>query len=476
MYQNSEVRLNCSCYNRRDTENDCRKGDFIMDLNKIKEQRVQIIMQFACPSIIAMILTAFINIVDGFFIGNYVGTAGLAAVNLGLPIVYLYLAVGLMIAVGGISLAGRQLGAGNTDIANQVFRQTVFLCIIISFLLTAVMCFVLQPVAGLFTKDVLTLGYFEEYYGILIFELPLMIMVSALGMFIRGEGRPVFVMLTSIAAVLLNTLFDYIFAVPLSLGVSGIAWASFLAELIVLGISILYLVLRPQAFRFGKFHFEKNVIREIFFNGSSECIGELSMCISMAAYNYQILRHAGVDGLAAFTIIGYVSYVFSMIIVGFGQGIVPLISFSFGAQERKLAANVRNTTMKLVTGAAVLIFLIMTLISGWYCRIFSDSITVVQMVIPGLRMQMSSFAFAGINTIASFYFTAIGKAKESAVISASRGLVVLLAAIMILPVLFGINGVWCVSLTTEAATLLLSMVYMKRESVRPLEADAYDIS
>lgn len=447
-----------------------------MDLNKIKEHRVQIIMQFACPSIIAMILTAFINIVDGFFIGNYVGTAGLAAVNLGLPIVYLYLAVGLMIAVGGISLAGRQLGAGNTDIANQVFRQTVFLCIIISFLLTAVMCFVLQPVAGLFTKDVLTLGYFKEYYGILIFELPLMIMVSALGMFIRGEGRPVFVMLTSIAAVLLNTLFDYISAVPLSLGVSGIAWASFLSELIVLGISILYLVLRPQEFRFGKFHFEKNVIKEIFFNGSSECIGELSMCISMAAYNYQILRHAGVDGLAAFTIIGYVSYVFSMIIVGFGQGIVPLISFSFGAQERKLAATVRNTTMKLVAGAAVLIFLLMSLISGWYCRIFSDSITVVQMVIPGLRIQMSSFAFAGINTIASFYFTAIGRAKESAVISASRGLVVLLAAIMILPVLFGINGVWCVSLTTEAATLVLSIVYMKRESVRPLEADAYDIS
>ena len=447
-----------------------------MDLNKIKEHRVQIIMQFACPSIIAMILTAFINIVDGFFIGNYVGTAGLAAVNLGLPIVYLYLAVGLMIAVGGISLAGRQLGAGNTDIANQVFRQTVFLCIIISFLLTAVMCFVLQPVAGLFTKDVLTLGYFKEYYGILIFELPLMIMVSALGMFIRGEGRPVFVMLTSIAAVLLNTLFDYISAVPLSLGVSGIAWASFLSELIVLGISILYLVLRPQEFRFGKFHFEKNVIKEIFFNGSSECIGELSMCISMAAYNYQILRHAGVDGLAAFTIIGYVSYVFSMIIVGFGQGIVPLISFSFGAQERKLAATVRNTTMKLVAGAAVLIFLLMSLISGWYCRIFSDSITVVQMVIPGLRIQMSSFAFAGINTIASFYFTAIGRAKESAVISASRGLVVLLAAIMILPVLFGINGVWCVSLTTEAATLLLSMVYMKRESVRTIEPDAYDIS
>ena len=200
------------------------------------------------------------------------------------------------------------------------------------------------------------------------------------------------------------------------------------------------------------------------------------MCISMAAYNYQILRHAGVDGLAAFTIIGYVSYVFSMIIVGFGQGIVPLISFSFGAQERKLAATVRNTTMKLVAGAAVLIFLLMSLISGWYCRIFSDSITVVQMVIPGLRIQMSSFAFAGINTIASFYFTAIGRAKESAVISASRGLVVLLAAIMILPVLFGINGVWCVSLTTEAATLLLSMVYMKRESVRTIEPDAYDIS
>ncbi len=446
-----------------------------MDLNKIKEHRAQMIMQFACPSIIAMILTALINIVDGFFTGNYVGTAGLAAINLGLPIVYLYLAVGLMIAVGGISIAGRQLGAGNTDQANQVFRQTVFLCIMVSLLLTAVMCFVLQPVAGLFTKDALTLDYFEDYYGILIFELPLMIMISTLGMFIRGEGRPIFVMLTSTAAVLLDALFDYIFAVPLALGVSGIAWASLLSELIVLGASILYMVLRPQSFRFGRFHFEKNVIREIFFNGSSECIGELSMCISMAAYNYQILRHAGVDGLAAFTIIGYVSFVFSMIIVGFGQGIVPLVSFSFGARERKLAAGIRNTTMKLVTGAAVATFLIMSLISGRYCGIFSDSKTVVQMVIPGLRIQMSSFAFAGINTIASFYFTAIGRAKESAVISASRGLVVLLLAIMILPALMGITGVWFVSLITETVTLVLSIVYMKRESAISVRTNVYDI-
>ena len=131
--------------------------------------------------------------------------------------------------------------------------------------------------------------------------------------------------------------------------------------------------------------------------------------------------------------------------------------------------------MKLVTGAAVATFLIMSLISGRYCGIFSDSKTVVQMVIPGLRIQMSSFAFAGINTIASFYFTAIGRAKESAVISAFRGLVVLLLAIMILPALMGITGVWFVSLITETVTLVLSIVYMKRESAISVRTNVYDI-
>lgn len=434
-----------------------------MDLQRVEKQGAQVILQYAIPSIIAMVLTSMINIVDGYFIGNYVGTEGLAAVNLGLPIVYLYLAIGLMIAVGGIAIAGRKLGANEIEQANQVFRQTITICVVVTVALTVIMMLLLAPISQLFRADALTQRYFCSYYGILIWELPLMVVTSAFGMFIRGEGNPVFVMITNIISILINTILDYVFAGPMNLGVAGVAWASFISAAAVLGLNVLYVWRKAKIFHFGKFKYQCAVSKEMFLNGSSEFIGEFSMCLSMAAYNYVILKSAGVDGVAAFTIIGYVSYVFSMIIIGFGQGIVPIISFAYGAEHFALSRHVRSLTMRMVIGVAIAVFVVMSLVAGWYCGFFTAQENIEQMVIPGLRIQMSSFAFAGENSIASFYFTSIGKAKESAVISASRGLVVLLIAIFVLPMIFGITGVWMVSLVTELVTMVFTLVFMKKD-------------
>lgn len=425
-----------------------------MNLELIQSKRQKIILQFAVPSIIAMVLTAMINIIDGYFIGNYVGKEGLAAVNLGLLIVYFYLAVGLMIAVGGISLAGRLLGANEVKEANQVFRQSMMICFIVTMTVTICMLFLLRPISILFHTDNLTRAYFHEYYVIMIFELPIMVLLSACGMFIRGEGNPVFIMISNLMTVVLNIGFDYLFVKPLHLGVRGVAWASLLSAGSVLVISILYFKTKSKVFKLGRFQFNKSVMKEMLLNGSSEFIGEMSMCISMAAYNYVVLKYAGVDGVAAFTIIGYVSYVFSMIIIGFGQGMVPIVSFTYGAKQYELSKKVRNTTICFVVFGALAVFGIMSCLAGWYGGLFSDSKEVLTMITPGLRLQMSSFVFAGINTIVSFYFTAIGKAKESAVISTMRGLVVLLIAIFVLSYLFGITGVWMVSLITELVTLI----------------------
>lgn len=434
-----------------------------MNLDLIEKQKSKVILQFAIPSIIAMVLTSLINIVDGFFIGNYIGAEGLAAVNLGLPIVYLYLAIGLMISVGGISIAGRLLGAKDIKKANEVFSQTMVVCVVVLLVLTLIMLFSLNPISKLFHTDTITTGYFKTYYGILLLQLPLMVLISSFGMFIRGEGNPVFVMLSNLLAVVLNFILDYLFIARFSFGIEGIAWASVISTALVLLLNIVYILRFSKIFHFGSFAFDKKVCIETFFNGSSEFIGELAMCISMAAYNFVILGKAGVDGLAAFTIIGYVSFVFSMIIVGFGQGIVPIVSYTYGAGEKVLARKVRNTTSKMVVGSALVVFIVMSFLASKYCALFTDNQVVSKMVIFGLRLQMSSFAFAGLNTIASFYFTAIGKAKESAIISASRGLVVLLICIFVLSALFGINGVWLVSLVTEIITLIFSLFYIQKD-------------
>ena len=394
-----------------------------MDLEQIKKHRVGVLLQFAIPSIIAMILTSLVTVVDGFFIGNYVGTEGMAAVNLGLPIVYLYLALGLMFAVGSVAIAGMALGSGDIAYCNEVFNQTIATTAVITGLVSIVVFLCFEPMLLVLHADGQVATYFREYYYIMLFEFPLMVINSSFGMFIRGEGNPQFFMKINIANVLLNVLLDYLFAGCLSLGVSGVAIASLVSALVTLFCIIFYFRKKSKIYRFQRFTFNKEVLKSTILNGSSEFIGEISMSISMFAYNFVIMRFAGADGVTAFTLIGYISYLFSMIAIGFGQGASPLISFTYGAKEKELATEIRKITNRFVFATGVLVIFVMWIGAGAYSNLFVKSDTVKEMVQSGMKIFLFSFLFSGINAITSFYFTSIGKAKESAIISSARGLV-----------------------------------------------------
>lgn len=467
-----------------------------MNLENIRNNKLKMILQFSVPSIIAMVLTALINVVDGIFTGKYVGSAGMSAIELGLPIVYLYLAVGLMVSVGGIAIAGRCYGAGDTDKARSVFNQTMTVCMIVTVIISLVLSVLMNPisvaVAGGSSVSVGSAGsiigstgasagsirgsigasvagsgslagLFRDYYLIMLLELPVMIINSSLGMFIRGEGHPQFFMMTSILTLVLNVIFDYIFAAVLGYGIKGIAYASLIASLAALAVNIVFELKIARVYRFAGFKFDRSVQKEMIFNGSSEFIGEMTMFFSMSAYNYVILNRFGVDVLTAFTIVGFVSYIYSMIIIGFGQGIVPLVSFAFGAGDRKTASDIKKKTMLLTTLSALAIMILMVFATTPYCRVFISDENIVVAAARGILINMTSFPFAGLNCIASMYFTSIGDAKESAIISSARGLVILLVMIFALPAVFGITGLWLVSLTTELLTLLITAYYLRAD-------------
>lgn len=433
-----------------------------MDIELIRNNRAQMIFRFSIPSIIAMVLTSLITVADGFFIGNYVGEEGIAAVNLGLPIIYLFLAIGLMTAVGGSAIAGMAMGAGDIKKCNAVFNQTMLTTAIASVGLSILVFVLFDPMLTLFGATGVVAEHFRTYYGILLFELPIMIMNSSFGMFIRGEGNPQFFMKVSVLGVALNIVLDYVFAKLLLLGVAGIAYASLISVLVSLACIVLFFARKSKVYKLGTFKFDAVAFKNTMLNGFSEFVGEMSMCISMFAYNYVIMRSIGVDGVTAFTVVGYVSYIFSMVIVGFGQGISPLLSFTYGAQEHDLAISIRKKTNLFVFVAGAAVTALMFIISDWYSGVFVESEAVRTMIRSGIYIFTSSFLLAGVNTITSFYFTSIGKATESAVISSARGLVILLAAIFTLPALLGMTGVWLASPITEALTILISAMFIVR--------------
>ena len=431
-----------------------------MDLEKIRLNTVKIMLQFSIPAIIAMVLTSLISIADGYFAGNYVGKEGIAAVNLGLPILYLYLALGLMMSVGGVAIAGIALGKKDIQKSNNVFNQTILTTLIISVVLSIIVLLFFRPVMNMLHVSNEVETYFRQYYMIMIFVYPIMILNSSFGMFIRGEGNPQFFMMISILSVICNIILDYLFVRWFSWGIVGIAVASLISVLLGALCSISFFLKKSNVFKFQKFDFSKEDLTNTILNGGSEFIGEMSMCIAMYAYNWVIMKNFGVDGVAAFTIVGYTSYIFSMVIIGFGQGASPLLSFTYGAKELELVKRIRRIANLFAFCAGIIVMFFMLAAADWYSKLFVKNENVTTMVDSGIKIFVISFLFEGVNTITSMYFTSIGKAKESAIISSSRGLVILLICIFTLPVLFGITGVWLVGPVTEVVTILLTLYFI----------------
>lgn len=445
-----------------------------MNVDLIRANRTRAILAFSVPAIISMVLTSLINVADGFFMGNFIHKDAIAAVNLGLPIIYLFLATGLMVSVGGSVIAGMLMGRKDEESCRSVFSQTIATCAVASVLLSVVMFFLLRTILAVLGAEGDVAKYFLQYYTILLFELPVMTVNASLGMFVRAEGRPQFYMAVTAFTCVLNILLDWLFTAGFGFGVRGIAAASLVSALLGFAFLLFYFLKKARVFRFVRFRFDRKVFRDTMLNGLSEFIGELSMCISMAAYNFVIMRRIGVDGVTAFTVVGYTTYVFSMVVCGFGQGMAPLSSFVYGAKEKLLARNLFTRTVLLVLAAGCATVALVGFGSGWYSRIFVSDAEVQQMIKSGILIFMWSYILCGLNAIASFYFTSIGKAKESAVISSARGLVILIVAIFVLPAILGMNGVWLASPATEILTLAITLFYLKKDrkeigSTKPAE-------
>ena len=247
-----------------------------MNVEEIRRNMAGKILEFSFPAIISMALTAFITVADGFFMGNYVGKEGIAAVNLGLPVIYLYLGIGLMVSVGGVAMAGMALGSGDRSASNQVFRQTVATTAAFSGLISVVFLFCFRPMLSFLGAEGQVAAYFQEYYQIMLLELPVMVVNSSLGMFIRGEGNPSFYMKVTVANAALNVILDAVLAGCLAMGAAGIALASLISALASFGWLGFYFVRKARIYRFGGFRFSREIFVRGMLNGSSEFIGEMS--------------------------------------------------------------------------------------------------------------------------------------------------------------------------------------------------------
>lgn len=227
-----------------------------------------------------------------------------------------------------------------------------------------------------------------------------------------------------------------------------------------------YFISPKTLFSFKKHSFIIGDLKKTLTNGSSELIGQLSSSITMLFMNIVIMKRMGLIGVAGMTIIGYSRYNYNMIVVGFGQGISPMISYSFGAKKYEIGVILRKYTSRIVLFIGVVIYMLLNIGGTYYAGIFTQDSELIELIVYGLKIFSISFIFCGYNDIASFYFTSIGYAKQSAVISSLKGLVLLIINIYLLPLIFGNTGIWLVAPITELSTFLIAM-YLVRNNLLP---------
>ena len=249
----------------------------------------------------------------------------------------------------------------------------------------------------------------------------------------------------------------------LRLGVLGSAIGSLIVQMVSVWIQLGYFMGKSREIKFHSFVFDWKINREILLNGSSEFIGEMSSAISMFAFNYVLMKYVGAEGVAAFTILGFVVYGYSMICIGFGQGISPLVSVCRGAHEMQMAIDIRKITNGILFLTGVVIAGIFAMTGKGYAGMFGCSSSVADMVETGFRIYSITFFVMGYDVINSMYFTSCGDAKSSALISSLRGIVLLLAFILILPALLGMNGVWLATPCTEILTAIVSLCLIQAQ-------------
>ena len=412
------------------------------------------LLRFVLPCIGTMLFTSVYGIVDGLCVSNFVGKTAFASVNLIMPLPMLVGSVGFMLGTGGSAIVGITLGEGDQKQADRYFSLFLSAALIAGILLSALGVLVLRPAAVLLGAKGEMLDYAVRYGRILMLSLPTFILQNMFQSFFVTAEKPHLGFAFTVGAGCTNMVLDVLLVGALRWGVEGAAIATMISQVVGGVLPVFYFLEKNNTSRIHlcRLRFEGKVLLNACANGSSELMSNLSMSLVNILYNYQLLRFAGEDGVAAYGVIMYAAFLFVAVFVGYAVGSAPIVSFHYGARNRKEVNNLYRMSLKLIAVVAVVMTLGSMVLIPAVARIFVGyDETLLALTTRAFRLYALSFLIMGFNVYASSFFTALGDGVTSALIAFLRTLVFQVAAILILPAILGIDGIW---LAVTAAELL----------------------
>lgn len=428
------------------------------------------LLRFTLPSIIMMIFTSIYSVVDGLFVSNFVGITPFAAINLIFPFIQIMGCFGFMFGAGGSALVSLTLGTGKKEQANQIFSMLTYLAIVLGVLLAVLGFVFIEPIAVLMGADDTMLPYCVTYGRILLLSLPAFLLQNMFQNFLITAEKPTLGLFVTILAGVTNMCLDALFIIVFHWGLAGAAVATAIAQCVGGILPFVYFARKNSSLlKLGKMYFNGKMLLTTCINGSSELVTNISMSVVSILYNFQLMKFAGENGVAAYGAVMYVGFIFAAVFLGYSIGIAPVIGFHHGAQNTDELKGLFRKSNTLVISANIVLAIAALFLSPTLARIFvGDEPALLEMTVTAFRFYSVSVLFSGFNIFGSAFFTALNDGLVSAVISFLRTLVFQIATVLILPVFFELNGVWYSLFIAEILSFAVTMTFYitKRKTYR----------
>lgn len=419
------------------------------------------LIRFTMPSIVMMIFTSIYGVVDGVFISNFAGKTAFAAINLMYPPFAIMGAFGFMLGTGGSALVAKTMGEGDNDKANKIFSMIVYVVAALGVLFGIIGIIFVRPVAIFLGAEGQMIEDCVAYARVLMpFMFGFMLQTTFQSFLVTAE-RPKMGLIVTVSAGITNMVLDALFIAGFGWGLVGAALATGIGITVGAVVPMAYFITgKNPLLHLGKTVFDGKALLKSCTNGVSEMMAEVSGSIVTMLYNFQLIRIAGEDGVAAYGVIGYLTFIFIGVFFGYSIGVGPVISFHYGAKNWDELKNLFKKSLKLLTYSAIVIVILAELLARPLSAIFvSYDSELMEMTVRGMRIFCLAFLFSGITIFGSGFFTALNNGLVSAMISVLRTLVFECLAVILLPMAFGLDGVWGSIIVAELAALAITMIF-----------------
>jgi len=420
------------------------------------------LLRFTFPAMVMMVFTSLYGVVDGLFVTNFAGKSALAAVNFVYPVLMILATFGYMFGAGGSALVAKTLGEGKKKKAKELFSLFVYLCASLGVVFAVLGFFLLRPLLMWLGAEGEMLEQAVLYGNVLLVSLSFWNLQYLFQIFFVTAEKPKLGLYVTLLAGITNMVLDALFVAVFQWGLVGAAVATAISQIVGGGIPLIYFFCKNTSLlRLGKTHFDGNATWKATTNGLSELVSGVSGSLVGILYNTQLIRYAGEDGVAAYGIMMYVSMIFIGIFFGYANGSAPVIGYHYGAQNHGELKNLLKKGVILNVSAAAGMLLLSELLSKPLAVIFAGyDAALYTMTLNGFRIYAVSFLFSGMAIMGPSFFTALNNGLVSAVIAFLRTVVFQVGCVLVLPVVWGLDGIWLSLVIAEALAALAAVAFL----------------